>query len=598
MGALDELIARDNQRHGGGQLQQLLANDAVRNMPSQDPEIPTEEPPAFIGYDPATAPPKAEEDPYAELRSMVVDIMDPESARSQQAIQGARDWRNKQGGYAGILDNLAEAYVGAALPGAGKGASLLRKAAVEGAEAMGMTAADKANEVMRDESGQPTDLGAMAREVLTSGGFGAAGGALGHYAGRAAGAIKDWAGDAAAKAKNLVSGQGARDAKAIAAAHGVDAIDESGQLLEKYSPSGLTGKSAESHLKVVGPEREAVGEDLRRMAQEVNGQLAPDDLSRARTALQDGLASESARVKDALPEDQVQYGDAIGAIQQRLARKPEFESFPALIGEKSGLQGFGHSGPGGSVPESAQKQAAAYGGSVLKDEVSRIIDQMPPELRDRYIAQNQNFAELSGLEETLRNKAAAEATGGDMGGIIANSVISGGLGAAAGGMAADDKSTGIIGGGAAGFAAGLGLQGGATRTALRQGGGSRLTDAGGNMLRGIERAAGTIDGSESAAALAALGSERWADRQQPQDKPGAQVAIGNKRVAEALRTYPEKLGPFAQMLQGVPPEELPARIRNLADREPMFRRILRELEDAAPTELRPQSGITFSMEGE
>lgn len=602
MGALDDLLARDeaNMKRGAGgmtPLDQLLANDEARNLPSNDPEIPIEEAPGFIGYDPANAP-QPEASPWEGLRSFASSLMDPNTPENQQLIEGGRKWRADQGGYEGITDNLAEAYVGSKLPGAGKGAGFLRRMAVEGAESAGMTAADKAGDYMRGEEG---DLREDAREVAESGLFGAGGGAAGKLISGAAGKVKGWAGSAASKAKNLVAGQGVRDAKAIAAEHGVDAIDEAGQLLEKYSPSGLTGKSAESHLKTVGPEREAVGEDLRQMAQQINGQLAPDDLPRARGALQDGLQAEATRVADALPEDQVQYGGAINQLQQRLARKPDFESFPALIGEKSGLQGFGHSGPGGSVPEGAQKQAAAYGGGVLKDEVRRIVEGMPPELRDRYIAQNQNFADLSGLEESLRNKAAAEAQGGDLGGIVGSSAVAGLLGAGTGAALDDDPLAGAAKGGASGFLAGFGLQGGAgaTRTALRQGGGSRLTDAGANMLRGIERGAGELEELGSMAGPASSFAERRAEKREQTEKPGAQIAVGPTKLAQVLKTNPARLGQFAELFKDVINDQraLEQRAKNISAREPMFRKLYREIE-AESTESRPQSGITFSLEGE
>lgn len=611
MGALDDLIARDeaNMRRGAGgmtDLDQLLANDEARNLPSQDPEIPVEEPPSFIGYDPATKPP--ETDPWEGLRGFASDLMDPASAANQQIIEGGRKWRADQGGYEGITDNLAEAYVGTALPGAGKGAGLLRRAAVEGAEAMGMTAADKAGDYMRGEEG---DLRADAREVLESGGFGAAGGVAGGLIGKAAGKVKDWAGEAAAKAKNLVTGMGVRDAKATAAMHGVDAIDENyGGLLEKYSPSGMTGKSPKAHHEAVLAEKEAVGGDLRALAQEINGGLVPDvpahgslmpgvpgDLGLARQNLDAELGREAGRVSGALPEDQVQYGKAIGDLRERVVGKNPLDSFPALVGEKSALQNFAHSGPGNSVPESAQKQAAAHAGSVLKDEVSRIVGQQAPPVRDRYVAQNQNFAELATLEEMLRNKAAAEGTGGDLGGIVASSALSGIAGAGAGALAADDPMIGAIGGGVAGFAGGLGLQGGATRTAIRQGGGARMTDAGANMLRGLERGAGKLEDIGSSAGLAETFAERRANARD--EKPGAQVAVGSTRLAQVLKTDPARLGPFAALLSDVANDQraLEQRAKNLAGREPMFRNMLRKLEEE--TEPRAASGgITFSMEGE
>lgn len=597
MGALDDLIAQDNKRQQG-QLQQLIANDEVRDMPSQDPGDGSDEAPSFIGYDPSSKP-APEPSPWDGLKNIASDVMNPDSP----VYQSMRDMRDRDlaaNGGVPPYERMAEAEVGNALPGAAKGAGLLRRAGTEALQSMGMNAGDQLAEHMRNPD-EDVDLGARARELGFSGLFGGAAGAASKWAGDAAQGVSKWAGEQAAKAKNLVAGQGARDAKAIAAARGVDAIDEAGQLLEKYSPSGITGKSAEQHLAAITPEKEAAGNDLRAMAQQINSQLAPDDLVRAKGALQTGLADEGARVANALPEDQVQYGSAIDALQKRLGNKPDFESFPALIGEKSGLQGFGHSGPGATVPESAQKQAAAFGGGVLKDEVARIVGQQPAPLSSRYDAQNQNFAELAQLEESLRNKAAAEAQGGDMGGILANSVISGGLGAAAGAVAMDDKEKGALGGGLAGFAAGLGLQGGATRTAIRQGLGSRLSDAGGNMLRGLERGAGNVGdylGSQSTGGFGAAFGERAADK--GREQPGANVAVAHQQVLNLLQTDPEKLGGYASMLQDAPGEKSDdakraARITNLAAKDPYFREMIRKLEDDQGT---GPSGLTFDFGGQ
>lgn len=671
MGALDDLLARDEENlrgsQGGGlSLDQLLAMDEARNLPSQDPGDGSEETPSFIGYDPASKP--VPESPWESLRSIGHAIQ----ARDAQLGQSFRDWKEQdRRDNGGVINRLAEAYVGAALPGAGKGAGLLTRAAVEGGESMGMTALEKLDKYLRDDSGKPVDLSKEARDIGISGAFGATGGVAGHYIGKAAGAVKDWAGEAAAKAKNLVTGMGVRDAKATAAMHGVDAIDENyGGLLEKYSPSGLTGKSPKAHHEAVLAEKEAVGGDLRSMAEEINKGLVPDvegagslmpgtpgDLGQARAKLEQELRNEAGGVRG-LGADKSQYRGALQDMVDEIVGSPgsvrtvpremhggevpgapagdesaraalrerqglgldpptdaywdevvsetparpglkPFESFPDLIGQKSALQEFAHSGPGNSVPESAQKQAAALGGSVLKDEAARIVGQAKPELRDRYTAQNQNFAELATLEEMLRNKAAAEASGGDLGGIVGSSAVAGLLGAGTGAVLDDDPISGAAKGGVSGFLAGFGLQGGAgaTRTAIRQAGGGRMTDAGANMLRGLERAAGSFDGTGSRAAIASMASDRMTSPKQP----GADVAVGHSKVGELLKTNPAALGGFAPMLQASAddPLKLSAAISNLARKQPMFRKILRDLEDQPDAPMsRPQGGITYSLEGE
>lgn len=667
MGALDDLIAQDEDnlrksRGGESELDRLLAMDEARDLPSQDPEIP--ESPSFADYDPATKPPSPP------------DVLDP--------LRAARE---RMGGGMEPINRAAEAYVGAALPGAGKGAGLLKRAAVEGAEAMGMDAAHQADEAIRSPSDEPFDMRKAAQEVLMSGGFGALGGAAGEYIGRGAGAVRDFAGRAAAKGKNLVTGLGVRGAQQTAAMHGVDAIDENyGGLLDRYSPSSGTGKSAASHHAVVKPQMEAAGADLQRMAREIDQGLTPTDpgagslmpgrpgdVGQASDTLERKLAEEAG--KRGLAKDSRQYSTEIEAMLRELQGTPGTtsvaprsrneaaplfedaaaaethlatprsggdaepifvddaaqaaydrrrslglerpteaywdevtqtpgraplkrpESFPELINQKSSLQRFGHSGEGGSVPDNAAREAAAFGGSVLKDEAARIVAGAKPELASRYVAQNQNFAELATLEELLRKKAAAESQGGDLAGILGNSAISGIVGAGAGAAIDDNPIEGAAKGGLTGIAAGLGLQGGATRTAIRQGGGTRLSDMGANMFRSIEGGASSLaskfDGTRSSAALAAEAAEGLTGRSKP---PGADVAVGHKLVRDALKTDPSKLGPYAAMLDPNDPA-LDAKITNLG-KEPMFRKLLRDLENESAQMSRPQSGITFSMEGE
>jgi hypothetical protein len=603
MGALDDLIAQDEKRQGS-QLDALIANDSARDMPSQDPEIPTEEPPSFVGYDPSTK--QSEADPWAGLKGIASEVM-ANDQKTRDIGKRANEMDLAENGGVGPVERMAEAAVGGALPGAGKGAGLLKRGLAEGLQAVGMNAGDQVDEHLARPNDERS-MGDRARELGFSGLMGSGAGMVAGKVGKmlsggedgVMGGISKWAGDRAAEAKNLVSGMGVRDAKAIAAEHGVDAIDDNyGKLLEKYSPSTVfSPKSARDHLAAITPEHEAVGADLRQMQQ--NMSVDPGDLAQAKGALQQGLQGESARVANALPEDQVQYGNSIDALQQRLGKKPDFASFPELIGEKSGLQSFGHSGAGGTVPEVAQKQAAAYGGGVLKDEVSRIVGQQAPEVGSRYTAQNQNFADLAGLRESLEAKAAAEKNGGDLGGIIGNSMLSAGLGAGAGALATDEgnKTTGVLGGAAAGFAAGMGMQGGATRTAIRQGAGTMLSDMGGNALRAVGKFAGNVGdyiGSNSGAGFAAATSDR---RSEAMDKPGAQVAVGHTKIANLLKSDPDKLQGFAPMLQDAAsdPQRLAARITNLSAQEPMFRKLVQQLEDEQDSP--GPSGLTFDFGGQ
>jgi hypothetical protein len=585
-------------------------------------------------------------------------------------------------------------------------------------------------------------------------GAGALGASAGHLIGKGARAVRDWAGEAAAKGKNLVTGMGVRDAKATAAMHGVDAIDENyGGMLERYSPSGLTGKSPKSHHKVVLQQKNVVGDDLRELAKEINKGLVPDvasagpllpgtpgDLGRAQQKLTEELRREfgatrgvdagaeqyrsglqkmldeitgspdkyrtRARAvhapepefpdataqaayderrllgleppteahwydvsrtpgKEATPDrfavsprtragapvqsfGSLASDDAAAAAERRAlgltppegrvpgyivsrtpgsagtpdsfsassrsvkTAAPEFEdaaareafdqrrllglesptdayyyevdrtpgrpglapfdSFQDLIKQKSELQQFAHSGPGNSVPESAQKNAAALAGRTLKDEVSRIVNQSDPELARRYVQQNEKFAELATLEEMLKMKTAAEGSGGDAAGIFGSAAVSGLAGSALAAQAGINPLLGGVGG----FAGALGFGGGATRTAIRQALGARGSDAGANMLRGVERGAGNFASTTGAGrgSAAATALARLAQPQQPQP------FTSTDRVMRALQQDPGSLGAYASRITFDPstdPEGFSRQVEALEQSDPDFAQLVSKL---------------------
>ena len=75
--------------------------------------------------------------------------------------------------------------------------------------------------------------------------------------------------------------------------------------------------------------------------------------------------------------------------------------------------------------------------------------------------------------------------------------------------------------------------------------------------------------------------------------PGSEVAIGTQRVTQMLQQNPSYFGPYAGALQqaSADPTRLQAKIADL-ESEPMFRRMLRQLEDNNSA----NGGITYSTE--
>jgi hypothetical protein len=592
MGALDDLIARDeaNMRKGAGQMSELdalLLADEARGLPSNDPEIPVEEAPSFIGYDPSTAPPpKTEADPWEGVRSFASQLFDG-PAQKEAAWHEAR--MNARGIHPENALAPADLYMGlmSGPLAAGKNAGLATRAATSIGNRLIEGGVQGAVSGARDAE----DLGDAAREVMDQAGTGAGVSAALGAAGGVGGAVGRGAGKLADKWRNVVAGGTAADAKAAAKVYGLDAIDDPGRMLEKYSPSPALGMDSLGHARVVeGKLKESGGRlgDMVSEAEEMGlGQGAPAVDS---AVAQKMLAEADGMLARARTQEEVAEATAFRRSAELIAKAEPAQGLRDVIENKSNLQARGHVGKAGTVPEAqASAQANAAAGSFTRDELHSIMQGSPR--YDDYQAENQQYSELATLLKSLKDKAGGEQSGGAPA-IIASALAGGGIGAIGGVATGQDplETAMLAGGGAA-------LTG--TNAGIRQTLGTRGADMDANMMRALQGLGGTAE-----RALPAMrgpvsdAADRRSERQT--EKPGAQIAVGQTRLAQVLKTNPAALGDFASLLSDVAndPRALEQRAKNLAAREPMFRRLLNELDESSDTQSRPRGGISFSMEGE
>jgi len=125
---------------------------------------------------------------------------------------------------------------------------------------------------------------------------------------------------------------------------------------------------------------------------------------------------------------------------------------------------------------------------------------------------------------------------------------------------------------------------------------------GANMLRSIERGAEGLAKSADAFPAGGLGASeairepvsQALDALNPSTAraPGVDVAKGPTRVEQLVRANPQALGPYAAQLQAVAddPARLRAKIANLSDSQPMFRRLLAQMEADNPA----PDGLVFT----
>lgn len=439
-----------------------------------------------------------------------------------------------------------------AAAGAGKLARLGLAAANTGIDAAvsGVTGAAQGFDDSDEETmlGRIVDAGrAGLRSATTAGGVSAAlglGGKVGELAGQGLEA-------AARKAKNTVAGSNAREADAILKKYGAEAdTDMLGQLLDKYSPSGVfSPKSAAGHLGDVAPQLQVQGQRVRDMINKAGydegvNDLVPDAFGRFQSNVDDRALEAMRRPAGGEQQD---FARAMADKADEVHAMPPPADLAEFVNDKSGFQASGARKGAVGHAETARDLADQAVGGEAKDMVAELMGQAEPGTFARWDNARQQTHELSMLQEVLQAKKAGESTAGDIGSTIGSGVIGAGLGAIAGGVAADNPAAGAGAGATAALAGAFGLGGGATRTAIRQVGGTGLADLGANVSRSLGRGANALGGlARNGAPGLAMGAGNAASSRSMQGQTRGHE-LPNV-VRHALQNNPELLAPFAQQL--------------------------------------------------
>jgi hypothetical protein len=182
------------------------------------------------------------------------------------------------------------------------------------------------------------------------------------------------------------------------------------------------------------------------------------------------------------------------------------------------------------------------------------------------------------LSSVLAAKKAGETTAGDIGSTIGSAVVGAGFGGLAGAAAGgEDGALAGAGLGAGGALAGaFGLTGGATKTAVRQLGGTGLADFGANVARSAGKGASALGGFADQLPTGAM-SEAGFDSQAESDKSKGYMDLAV--LKDALQSNPRLLGSYGPRLQQS--QDLKSDYSRLMDDDPQFQRLMRNLHAAA-----------------
>jgi len=244
-----------------------------------------------------------------------------------------------------------------------------------------------------------------------------------------------------------------------------------------------------------------------------------------------------------------------------------------FVGDKSGFQSSGAGDNAVGYSEKARAKADQAVGGIAKDYVAELMGQAEPGTFARWDNARNQTHELSMLQEVLAAKKAGESTAGDIGSTIGSAVVGAGLGGVAGAMTGDNAVEGAGLGAGAALAGAFGLTGGATKTAVRQLGGTGLADFGANVARSGGNLARGMGGALEAVPTGAIGgaaSDTLAD-----ESRGHQAY---EVVEQALKANPRMLGSYGQQLAQA--EDFKAEVSRLIDDDPQFARLVRNLQAA------------------
>lgn len=450
------------------------------------------------------------------------------------------------------------------------GAKVGKDAAAQGAAG----AIQGAGEALKDGE----DMSGMLKRILESGGISGALELGLNAIGGGAGKIGDGLEWAAKKAKNVVAGSNSSEARALLDKLGPTAdTDMFGKLLDKYSPTGVfSPKSAAGHLETsVAPQAEIQGQRVGQMIDKAGydegvNELVPDAWGRFQSNVDDRALEAMRRPAGGEARD---FAGAMANEADEVHKMSTPKDLAEFVRDKSGFQSSGAAKGAVGYAETARAKANQAVGGIGKDAIDELMSNASPETYARWDNARGQKSELEMLKSVLAAKKAGESTAGDIGSTIGSAVVGAGLGGVAGAMTGDNAAEGAGLGAGAALAGAFGLTGGATKTAVRQLGGTGLADfganvarSGGNLARGMGNA---LDALPTGAIGGAAGDVR------------ADESRGHQAydvVEQALKANPRMLGSYGQQL--AQSQDLKADISRLIDDDPQFARLVRNLQAA------------------
>lgn len=612
MGALDEFLQLPDDSHDKGS-----ALDAFKSLPEDAAEPDPDQVKAVASVmKPEEATQILQAAPPDKAKGMLARILGQEEADKklndpnlQRAGNEYLNMLNDPGKFAAALFGAGANYIPGAEGTAGvAGKALAKQVLAHSAEAGAMGAAQGAANAYA--AGQPVGPAALIDSGVSA--------VVPAVTGLARGVppllrkAGSWLSDKGTEARNalLLTKRSAGD---LAEQYGLDNVTaHAGELLEKYSPSPMRGMSAKDHAAEIARQQEFSGSNLSQLRDNIDatalnpgtpsaGPLMPGqpgDLEQEREKVLQGLlaaaggetgANAGVRSKRAeLQRIAKEYQGAPDVVSASGAVAPgaepaSFESFRDLGARKSEAQEFARKASiAGAVGDTAAAQAAGVEGSLLRKAEDSIVSRAPEPIAKSFAGEKQRYGELAMLRDLLTDRAEAELNTGGLGGIVTGAAASGIAGGIAGGAAAysagENPLYGAAVGTGAGALAGFGLNGGATRTAVRQALGSRGEDMGANILKATGRRMsgvsdmhlpGTRAGENSTVTGVLPGRMAGSAAAQSAPKHSPEASF-----EQALSANPQAFGSYAPELQQAALKgELHDKIEELFDRDPEFRKL-------------------------
>lgn len=427
---------------------------------------------------------------------------------------------------------------------------------------------------MRGYGDSEGDAGDRALAAFAEGGQGAAlgGGIAGAVGGlgKAAGALAPQLGAAADKARTAAFGASGADLRKLADSRGLEFAE--GNIARQGEALGVSNKlmpvSTSEYAKRFAGKQEEASQSIAQSLQDAEAQGVKGPGFISEQPIVDALrAKEAAALRSPYGDRQAQ-ASAFGQVGDAAAGQ-SISTPTQLRGMKSGYDQRAYPNQLQGSSESFMGQAHKTAGDAARGQLREAMSYALPETEQAFAKGNQQYGTAAVLEETARNKAAQQYSGGGMLGNLGAGAIGAGVGATFGG------AEGAISGAALGFAR-------PALSAAQQYG----PDLGANLGRLGERAMGGAAGPmQSFAQKAPIG--QLAGGQQgpdPLEQMGASLAKSQENarghllpqvIQDLLQSNPAELGPYAsQFAQAAGAEgegNLAGLIERLSRTDPRFR---------------------------